>query len=193
MQSKRWLKKHHVVVSTLVGVFVSSLLAYFMETTWLVVIGFYSLLIWNLLRKRGAKWSRRWLPPLFTLSIFILGVGAGKLTDSFLASEFAVPTFRPVFVWHPTMFVGKILSVGVPRNSVPNGVILEMLLISQTSFGNESFAVSGNSYPLKQLLNLSVFDSSDNFSLVKAYPSVSLQGELVCLSEDCVNPLGNQL
>lgn len=155
-------------------------------------------MIWEILRKGGAKWAHRVLPrrswpALFALSIFVLGVGTTKVTDPILASNFSVPTFRPVFVWHSTMFAGKILAVDVPRTGVHGGVILEMLLISATSLGNESFAVSGTTYPVRQQFDLMIYNASAELPLVKEYPSITLQGELVCLQGDCINPVGNQL
>lgn len=184
------------------GVLVSSLISYvvgyYVPPIFIFGIGFDLLMIWEILRKGGAKWAHRVLPrrswpALFALSIFVLGVGTTKVTDPILASNFSVPTFRPVFVWHSTMFAGKILAVDVPRTGVHGGVILEMLLISATSLGNESFAVSGTTYPVRQQFDLMIYNASAELPLVKEYPSITLQGELVCLQGDCINPVGNQL
>ena len=193
MPGKHWLKKHHQILSASVGVLASSMAGYFIEPIFLLAIGLNGVMIWNVLRTSGFRPPRRFLPALITLSIFVTGVGAGKVADSIIASKFTVPTFRPVFVWKPTSYTGKILSVAVPRGSLVGGVILEMLLIHDTPLENESFAVSDSSYPLKQQFFLDIYNASAGLPIVKSYPSVIMQGELVCLSGNCINPVGNQL
>jgi hypothetical protein len=111
---------------------------------------------------------------------------------SYIAAE-KTPV-HPIFVWQPSRFIGELLFVLRPDSSVP--VALEINVIQNSTYGNESFTIAKLNYFRGQHMSLRV----DSFNVIGlatfnvTIPNSSADSlPVVCLEGNCFDPIASGL